>query len=221
MRKRFGKITALNGLNLDVPRGVSAIIGPNGAGKTTLMHILLGLLKPDAGRSYVLGMDCWLQSFEVRKRVGALIEEPAYPPDLTGLRYLELVARFYGLKGSRQYAEYALKTVGLWQVRHRKIGKYSAGMLRRLGLARVLMGESELILLDEPTANLDPGGRIEVLKTIKVLRRDAGINFFISSHILPELSEVCEHVSIIYNGKIVEHGPVAELARNTDPPSTK
>lgn len=215
--KLFGRLFALDGLNLRIPRGISGLIGPNGAGKTTTIHVLLGLLKADSGEAYVFGMDCWSQSFEIKRKVGVLLEDPVYPRNFTGERYIEFVARLRDVSRPELEVKEILRDVGLYWAKDRKIGGYSAGMLQRLGLARALIGEPELVILDEPTANLDPAGRMELLEKIKELHEDKGISFLISTHILPELERICDWVSIIRDGKIVEQGPLNELFKKYKP----
>jgi len=215
--KFFGDIIALDSLNLRVPKGVCGFIGPNGAGKTTTIHVLLGLLKADFGEAYVFGLDCWENSYEIRRRVGVLLENPGYPKGFTAERYLELIAKMYEINQPKSKAKELLREVDLLWARNRKIGEFSAGMLQRLGLAKALIGEPELIILDEPTANLDPIGRLELMEKIRELWKDKRINFFISSHILPELEKICTWASIINEGIIVDQGPVVELAKKYMP----
>jgi len=213
LTKFFGDIPALTGLNLKVPEGVAGFIGANGAGKTTTINIPLGLLKPTSGKATVFGLDSWKESFEIRKRLGILHEKPAYIGNFTGQRYLEHVAKIYGKTNAKQKAQQLLKDVGLFQAGEKRIKTYSAGMTQRLGLAQALIGDPELVILDEPTANLDPLGRIEFLEMIKKLHKEREVNFFISTHILPELEKVCDWVSIINDGIIVDQGKLEDLSQ--------
>lgn len=208
----FGNTRALNKLNLKSGGGVSGLVGPNGSGKTTSIHILMGFLKPDSGSATVFGLDSWNQSLEIRKRVGCLQENPRYPDTFRGLRFLEHVARFHEIPQPKQKAKEMMKEVGLANASQKAIETYSAGMLQRLGLAQALIGEPELVILDEPTANLDPSGRLDLLNKIKTLHKDFGVKFLISTHILPELEKVCNWVSIIDNGTIIDQGYVKDLA---------
>lgn len=210
--KFFGDIPALQGINLEVPKGICGFIGPNGAGKTTTLNILVGLLKPDGGKAFVFGLDSWSESFEIRRRLGVLREKPSYPSNFTGGRYLEHVAHIYGISQPKQRAKETLEDVGLSDAEERAINTYSAGMTQRLGLAQALIGNPELVILDEPTANLDPLGRIEFLGKIKELHEKNRINFLISSHVLPELEKICGWVAIINSGMIVDHGSLDCLA---------
>ncbi|MEM1563040.1 MAG: ABC transporter ATP-binding protein [Candidatus Bathyarchaeia archaeon] len=210
--KYFGNTAALQGLNLNVPCGISGFIGPNGAGKTTTINILLGLLKPDYGEATVFGLDCWRESFKIRRRVGVLHENNAYPGNFTGIRFLEHVANIYGFAQAKKRAKEILSEVGLSEAADKPIKAYSAGMRQRLGLAQALIGDPDLVILDEPTANIDPLGRILLLDKIKEIHSSRGTSFLISTHILPELEKICSWVSIINKGRIVDQGYVRDLS---------
>jgi len=210
--KFFGDIPALEGLNLKVPEGISGFIGPNGAGKTTTINILLGLLKATEGKAYVFGLDAWHNSFEIRRRLGVLHERPAYLGNFTAQKYLQHVARIYEISDYERKSAEILTEVGLSSAKDKPIKTYSAGMTQRLGLAQALIGDPELVILDEPTANLDPLGRIEILDMIKELNEKSGVSFFISSHILPELEKICRWISIIQYGETIAQGNMNELA---------
>ena len=212
LTKRFGKITALNGLNLKDGGGISGFIGPNGAGKTTTIHILLGFLRADTGTATVFGLDCWKESLRIRQKIGFLQEHPTYPSLFTAQRFLEHVANLYELQQPKRKAQEILKEVGLAYAAEKAIGTYSAGMFQRLGLAQALIGEPQLVILDEPTANLDPSGRLDLLEKIKQLHKNQNICFLISTHILPELEKICNWISIINEGSIIEQGYTQDLA---------
>ena len=188
--KLFGNVVALDGLNLEVPKGICGFIGPNGSGKTTTINILLGLVRPDSGEAYVFGLDCWRNSYEIKRRVGVLHENLGYPMSFSAQRFLEYVARIYNVDKPRERALEMLKLVGLYDARDRAIKGFSAGMLQRLGLAQALIGEPELVFLDEPTVNLDPSARLMFLEKVKEFHRDHGVNFLTSTHILPESEKV-------------------------------
>lgn len=210
--KSFGHNIVLDELNLQVPKGISGFIGKNGAGKTTTIGVLLGLLKPQSGEATVFGLDCWRDSFQIRKKLGVMHEINAYPGSFTSIRFLEHVASFYGLTNPRQKAIEVIHDVGLSGAENKPIKAFSAGMFRRLGLAQALIGEPEFAILDEPTANVDPSGRISLLDKIVELHREKGTSFFISTHILSDLERICEWLSIIDGGKIVDQGYVKDLA---------
>ena len=211
--KRFGRVVALDGLTLRVPRGhVFGLIGPNGAGKTTTIRICLGLLRPDAGEAYLFGENPW-NNPRVRTRVGVLHERMALPEHVRAVEFLEHVARIYGVPSPERVARETLKLVGLAEAADRKIGDLSAGMRQRLCIAQALLHRPELVIADEPMANLDPLGRSEMLDLIARLHREEGVDFLISSHILPELSRVCDSVAFIYKGRVFVSGSLEELMR--------
>ncbi len=206
--KRFGSVTALDGLSLEVSDGIFGLIGPNGAGKTTLLKILLGLLKPDGGRAKVLGHDVSRESIQIRKRIGVLHEKAYFPVSMSPTSYLRVVNRVYN---STTSIDEILSLVGLEHAAERKIGQLSAGMHRRLGLAQALCGNPELVFLDEPTIHLDAGGRDDVVSLLARVHREAGVSFFIASHILSELERSCHTVAFVRAGKVVDSGTVSEL----------
>lgn len=209
--KRFGLVWALRGLDLAVPRGrVFGLIGPNGAGKTTTIRICLGLLRPDAGEARLFGEDPW-NNPAARARVGVLHEHMAFPAFLRVARFLEHVARIYGVGEPRKAALEALELVGLKEAADRRISALSAGMRQRLGIAQALIHRPELVITDEPTANLDPLGRAELLDLIARLHREEGVSFLISSHILPELARVCDSIALIHQGRVFLTGRLDEL----------
>jgi ABC-2 type transport system ATP-binding protein len=212
LTKSFGKVVALNDLNLQIPRGISGFIGKNGAGKTTTISVLLGLIKANRGKATVFGLDCWHDSFEIRRRLGVMHEVNAYPGNFTGEHFLAHVARIYNITQVNLRTTEVLKDVGLIEAKDRLVKTYSAGMFRRLGFAQALIGNPELAILDEPTANIDPLGRIMLLDKIKEMNKTRGTSFLISTHILSDLERVCDWLSIIDSGKIVDQGNVKELA---------
>ncbi len=209
LSKLFGRIRALDRVSVEIPKGIGGLIGPNGAGKTTFIHILAGLIKADSGRVEVLGMDPWSHRYELTRRMGFLLERPVFPMNITAMRYILHVARVKGLPDSE--AVETLREVNLLDHAERKISGYSAGMKVRLGLAKAMIGRPELVVLDEPTANLDPRGRIELLKLIKKMHRDKDVSFLISSHVLPELQKVCSWVCLMNEGRVIEQGFVGDL----------
>jgi len=209
--KYFGDVIALDRLNLSIPKGISGLIGPNGAGKTTTINILVGLIKPNIGYARVFDLDCWRCSHQIKQRVGVLHENMVFPPEFTGLHFLKHVARIYKVPNPQKRAFEMLRFVDLDTAKDKLIKGYSAGMLKRLGLAQALIGDPELVILDEPTANLDPFARLQILERIKNLYKDKGINFVISTHVLVELEKICSWVSIINNGKILDQGYLSDL----------
>ena len=206
--KYFGKVKALNDLSMEVESGIFGLVGPNGAGKTTLLRILLGLIKPNKGEAEVLGRNVADGPEKFMKYVGVLHEHPFYPPLLTPHEYLEAVALLY--PESKSSSE-LLSMVELSDASDRRIKNLSAGMYRRLGLAQALVGNPKLVLLDEPTSNLDVKGRDLVVKLILKISKEDGVSFFITSHILSELERICDEIGIIDSGHLLEKGSLKEL----------
>jgi ABC-2 type transport system ATP-binding protein len=221
--KNYGDTQALCGLNLRVKKGIFGFIGPNGAGKTTTIKILVGALRPDRGRAYVLGYDSISESLQIRRKIGVLHEKTVYPREMTGYEFLTFVGELYGLSKNeaKAKAKELLDSLDLKNAANKLISRYSAGMKQRLGLAQSLMGNPELVILDEPTANLDPLGRNDLLKRIKRLHQEQHVNFLISSHVLPELQKVCDQIGLINNGLILEQGNIEEIAKKYSEKSFK
>ena len=210
--KSFNTTQALSGLSFRIYKGINGLIGPNGAGKTTTIKLSLGLIKANAGKAEVFGFDCWKESLEIRRKIGVLYEKVAYYDHLTGLEHLKLIAKLKGVPDPVAESKEVLRLVELDEEAHsRKIKGYSAGMRQRLGLAHALLGKPELVILDEPTSNLDPLGRARVIEIINKLKKEEGFSFLISSHILPELERVCEHVVLMHRGKAIREGPLEQL----------
>lgn len=212
LAKRYGRVEALRNVTFQLPEGAAAgLLGPNGSGKTTTMKIILGLLRRDGGEVEVFGLDPWTHEAEVRKRTGVLHEKPLYPLDERVLSLLHHVARMRGCGG--QDVERVLRLTGLTEYAEAKVRSLSRGYLQRLGLAIALMGDPELLLLDEPTANLDPAARLEILRLIKALKEELSVTVLISSHIIPELQEVCDYAIFIQGGVVVDYGGMEDLAK--------
>ena len=216
--KAFNTTQALSGLSFRIYKGINGLIGPNGAGKTTTIKLSLGLIKADAGKAEVFGFDCWKESLAIRQKIGVLYEKVAYYDHLTGLEHLKLMAKLKGIPDPKAESKKVLKLVELEEEAHtRKIKGYSAGMRQRLGLAHALLGKPELVILDEPTSNLDPLGRARVIEIINTLKKEEEFSFLISSHILPELQRVCEHVILMNKGKAIREGPLEQLLNEVAP----
>jgi ABC-2 type transport system ATP-binding protein len=206
--KDFDSVRALDELTLKIEPGIFGLIGPNGAGKTTFLRILLGLIRPNAGTAEVLGMQVDKKSLHIREKLGVLHERPAYPKRLTPLQYLHRVRDIYE---SGKDPESLLELVGLSSAWHRRIGNLSAGMTQRLGIAQALIGQPELVILDEPTSNLDVVGREEFAQLILELHADLGVSFIVASHVLSELERICDSVAFIHNGVVLEQGRTLDL----------
>ncbi len=205
------KVRALAGLDLEVRRGeVFGLLGPNGSGKTTTMKLVLGLIWPTAGDVRILGRDA--RETEVRARIGFLPEETYLHRFLTGEETLEFHGKLFDIPKAerRRRIDALLEKVGLTQARGRRIREYSRGMGRRIGLAQALINEPDLVLLDEPTAGLDPIGTREVKDLIVELRKD-GRTVLLSSHLLADVEDVCDRIAILRRGKACRQGSVDEI----------
>jgi ABC-2 type transport system ATP-binding protein len=211
LTKRFGRRTAICGVSLHVARGeVVGFLGPNGAGKTTTLRMVLGLVRPTAGRATVLGRPAGRP--EVTERIGALIEGPGFYPYLTGEANLRVLARYRGLPAAEAVS--ALERVDLADRGGEKFKSYSLGMKQRLGVAAALMGDPDLIVLDEPTNGLDPAGMADMRALIVDLAQ-GGRTVLLSSHLLAEVQEICDRVGVINGGRLLSESTVAELRGGT------
>ncbi len=209
LAKSYGRVIAVDGLNLTVNKtSVTGLIGPNGAGKTTTIKMILGLLRPDRGHVKVFGQDPW-DNTVIRSLIGVVYEKAFFPSHQKTLDYLERVSRVYGVPESR--ALEVLELVNLHEASDRAIKALSAGMLQKFAIGHALIHEPKLIVADEMTANLDPQARSELLDLILLLHKDENVAFLLSSHILPELSRVCDSVAIINQGKVWASGKLSEL----------
>ena len=212
LTKRFGSRVALDNVNLAVPRGTAfGFLGPNGAGKTTLIRMLLGLTRPNAGAMRLLGFELPAQRGAALARTGAIVEEPRFHGFLTGRENLRIVAAVRG-QAAYERIDGALHRVGLAERADERVKRYSLGMRQRLGVARCLLADPELLILDEPANGLDPAGIHEFREMIRRFVGE-GRTVFLSSHLLDEVERICDHVAIVDRGKIVTSGPIAELAR--------
>jgi len=202
--KRFGALAAVDGLTFSVARNeVLGFLGPNGAGKTTTMRILTGALPATEGRVRVAGLDVFDQPMQVKRKVGYLPEVPPLYEELDVLAYLGFVARLKSLPGRRVKSEVArvVETCGLREVRGRLIANLSKGFRQRVGLAQALLGDPEVLILDEPTIGLDPNQIAEIRGLIRRLAENHTV--ILSTHILPEVIQVCQRVLIVHRGRLV------------------
>lgn len=212
LSKRYSRAKALENASFTVERGVTGLIGPNGAGKSTFIKIVLGLIRPTEGEANIFGLNSRKERNKIMERVGVLHEKPSLPSWVTAKQYLEYVASLKRLSNVAEEIERVSEICSLSGYIDRRIGTFSAGMAQRLGLAGALIGKPELVILDEPTANLDPLGRYDVLAKIKRLRDETEMNFLISTHILSELEKVCDNIVILNEGKVLTYGSLTELA---------
>ena len=208
---RRDKVIAVRDLDLRVEAGeVYGLLGPNGSGKSTTLKIILGLVSPTRGQTEIFGRDSRL--VESRATVGFLPENPYFYKYLTGAETLMFFGRLCGLRGSRlrKRIDELLALVGLTNARARRLGTYSKGMLQRIGLAQALVNEPKLVVLDEPTAGVDPAGSREIRDLIVDLKAQ-GITVLLSSHLLAQAQEMCDRVGILANGELVCEGRLDEL----------
>lgn len=215
LTKRFhsGQV-AVDAIDLDVPRGaVYGFLGPNGSGKTTTIRMLLGLVQPTAGTHTLLGADMPRGGGRVLPAVGALVEGPAFHPYLSGrdnLLRLDAADRTVSGRSARLRTGHALERVGLAAAATKRYRSYSLGMRQRLGLAAALLRPRDLLVLDEPTNGLDPQGTREVRALVRELGA-GGTTVFVSSHLLPEIEQICDHVGVMSHGRLVFQGSLTSL----------
>jgi ABC-2 type transport system ATP-binding protein len=213
LTKRYADFDALAGLSFEVPYGeIFGFVGPNGAGKTTTFRILATLLAPTSGRALIDGIEVTLDPYAARDRIGYMPDFFGVYDRLTAWEYLAFYARCYDIHGSRvdRVATDLLELVGLEDRRNSSVDTLSRGMKQRLCLARALVHDPGVLLLDEPASGLDPLARVELRELLKELR-EMGKTILISSHILPELTELCTSFGIIHRGRILASGPLDTL----------
>jgi ABC-type multidrug transport system ATPase subunit len=207
-----GAVTALQGINLDVNQGMFGLLGPNGAGKTTLMRIIAGLLEPTSGTVRLNGVDIVEKPAEVWKQLGYLPQEFGMYPQLSGEKMLEHLLRLKGVtaegKTRRQLTGELLERVNLAYAARRKVKGYSGGMLQRLGIAQAIAGDARLIIVDEPTAGLDPEERLRLYRLLAELATDRIV--LLSTHIVEDVAVLCSRFAVIRNGQLVAHTTPAE-----------
>jgi ABC-2 type transport system ATP-binding protein len=213
--KRYGALVALEDLSFAVEQGeILGVLGPNGAGKTTAIRILTTILEPTHGTFTVAGIP-HTSPAEIRRRAGVLPESAGYPERQTGEEFLRYHARLFGQsrRSARIAAAALLEEVGLDERARSLIGTYSRGMRQRLGIARALVNEPEVVVLDEPTLGLDPAGQRLVHAIIGRIARERGAAVLLSTHLLAEVEEICSRVLILNRGRVVAHGTVADITR--------
>jgi ABC-2 type transport system ATP-binding protein len=213
LTKKYGKVTAVSDLSLEIGTGVVGLIGANGAGKSTFIKMVLGLLPPTSGTARVLDLDTATQGTEIREQVGYMPEHDCLPPDVSATEFVVHMGRLSGLPktAARERTADTLRHVGLYEERYRPIGGYSTGMKQRVKLAQALVHDPKLVLLDEPTNGLDPAGRDDMLGLIRRIGTEFGISVLVASHLLGELERVCDHVVIIDAGRLLRSSSTADM----------
>ncbi len=216
--KRYGRsFAALDGVSLRIPRGqVAGYVGPNGAGKTTTIKILTGLIRPSSGHAYVNGIDITAKPRQALRAIGALIEVPGVYDYLTPHEMLTYFGRVYRMSRDQidRRIKETLELVRLSDWEHKKIGSFSTGMLRRLTIAKAILHQPDILILDEPVLGLDPKGIREVRELMRKFRGE-GMTVFLSSHLLGEVAEVCDSVIFLNKGKVVSDDSIAGIGGGT------
>ena len=209
----YGSVKALNGINLVLNEGATGLLGPNGAGKSTLLKIMLGFLTPDEGDGQVLGYDLRREQKFIRQRVGYMPEDDCYIPGMDGVSFTAYLGELSGMprQEAMKRAHEVLFYVGLGESRYRLVETYSSGMRQRLKLAQALVHDPKLLFLDEPTANLDPAGRQDILELIGEIASSKDISVLLCSHLLDDIESICTDMVIINKGQIAASGRIEDL----------
>jgi ABC-2 type transport system ATP-binding protein len=210
MTKRFGELTAVAGIDLQVRRGeICGFLGPNGSGKTTFIRMLCGLLRPDAGSGACLGYDVITESEAIKRQVGYMTQRFSFYEDLSISENLDFVARMYAVRNRREAVRESIERLGLTKRRNQLAGELSGGWKQRLALAACMIHQPKLLLLDEPTAGVDPKARREFWEEIHRLAGE-GLTFLIATHYMDE-AERCHRLAFIVDGNLLTHGTVSEV----------
>jgi len=214
----YDDFRALDGLTLEVEDGAIGLLGPNGAGKSTLLKTLLGFLRPRSGTASVMGYRLPEQALEVRRRMGYMPEREVSSPRVSAVSFLAYCGRMFGMTraDALERAHEVLNYVGLGEARYRPMQEYSTGMLQRVKLAQALIHDPKLLFLDEPTNGLDPDGRLEMLALIRDIVDRRHVTVLLSSHLLPDVQQVCRYVIMLNRGRVIRHGPLETLIRPLD-----
>ena len=213
LSKEYDGFKAVDNLNLDVKEGeIYGFLGPNGAGKTTTILMLLGILRPTRGRIYLLEEELTKNFLSLKGRIGVVSEKQYLYKEMAAGEYLDFFADLYGVKDKKKKIDQLLKSVSLLEVKNRKLGAFSRGMQQKLGFARALLHDPELLLLDEPVSGLDPTG-IKQVRNLIEKENKKGRTIFISSHLLSEVEKLCREVAIINEGKLLAEDTMENLRR--------
>lgn len=211
----YGPVRALHDVSLRMEPGAIGLVGQNGAGKSTLLKILLGLIRPTRGKGVVLGYDLHRHGCALRTQVGFMPESESLLPGVRGVDLVALAGELCGMPRTQAYrrAHEVLSHLGLEEARYRKCEDYSIGMRQRLKLAAALVHDPQLLLLDEPTAGLDPDGRDAMLRLLRAIAERHGKSLILSTHLLGDIDRVCQHVIIVDRGRILGVGRIDELCQ--------
>ena len=213
--KTYGKVTALRDLSVAMPEGAIGLLGPNGAGKTTMIRTLLGLITINSGGGEVLGMDVRSRRLDIRQAVGFVPEDECLFPGVEGVEFVAYAGELGGMrpKDAMQRSHEVLDYVGLGEARYRKVDSYSTGMKQRLKIASAIVHDPKMLILDEPTNGMDPAGRVEVLELARDLARNKGMSLLFSSHLLPDVEAVCDHIMVMGSGRLLASGKIEDLKK--------
>jgi ABC-2 type transport system ATP-binding protein len=217
LSKWYGDTPAVEGVTFTVRRGeIFGFMGHNGAGKTTTIRMLLGLLRPTGGSARVLGYDIVAQSLAIRRISGYLPGDYALPKEMSARDFLRYIGAMFGFSGPALEKRIAalLEQFGLDGAADKRLGTFSSGMTQKVGLAQALLNRPRVLLLDEPTAGLDPIGRHDTLALIRQLAKDHDVTVLFSTHILSDIERVCERVAILHHGRLLAYAELAELKRS-------
>ena len=217
LTKHYKDVVALNDVSFGIYDGITGILGENGAGKSTAIKIFLGLLQPTSGSAIVLGENA-SESVTVRSKLGYMPEHDCLPTSVSAAEFLTHLAEVSGLPPSRARTRAAdtLRHAGLFEERYRAIGGYSTGMKQRVKLAQALVHDPKLVLLDEPTAGLDPAGREEMLDLVRKTHREFGISILFSSHLMADVERTCDRIVVLQGGQLVQAGEVSHFTTETE-----
>ncbi|MBT98926.1 MAG: ABC transporter [Dehalococcoidia bacterium] len=217
LTKHFGQTIALTSVDFQVHDGITGLLGPNGAGKSTAIKLSLGLLRPTSGSAEVLGQRPY-EALDIRARLGYMPEHDCLPTAITASEFLTHMVQVSGIPPAqaRTRAADILRHVGLEEERYRPIGQYSTGMKQRVKLAQALAHDPVVVLLDEPTAGLDPGGREDMLRLIRRTGHDFGISIILSSHLMGDVESTCDRIIVLEGGEVTEQGEVAHFTSETE-----
>ncbi len=217
LTKQYQGVVALNDVSFEVSNGITGILGENGAGKSTVIKIVLGLLEPTSGSAKILG-ETASQNINVRSRLGYMPEHDCLPSNVTAAEFLTHMAELSGLPPAhaRSRAADTLRHAGLFEERYRAMGGYSTGMKQRVKLAQALVHDPAIVLLDEPTAGLDPAGRKEMLELVGKTHREFGISILFSSHLMADVERTCDRIIVLRDGRVIQSGEVKSFTEETE-----
>jgi ABC-2 type transport system ATP-binding protein len=217
LTKQYKGVVALNNVSFEVSDGITGILGENGAGKSTAIKIVLGLLEPTSGSAKILGQTA-SENINIRSRLGYMPEHDCLPSNVTAAEFLTHMAELSGLPPShaRSRAADTLRHAGLFEERYRAMGGYSTGMKQRVKLAQALVHDPAIVLLDEPTAGLDPAGREEMLDLVRKTHKEFGISILFSSHLMADVERTCDRIIVLREGRVIQSGEVKSFTEETE-----